>query len=113
VRSRKQSDLAAPILEGHLSSGLCHTGNISHQLGEPRTASEILESAGQNELLRNSLEKMFSHLRANEVDVDQPILTAGARLEMDPVAERFTNNSAANQLLRREDRQPFVVPEVV
>src|ERR1035441_7604420 len=29
VRSRKPSDLHAEILEGHLSSALCHTGNIS------------------------------------------------------------------------------------
>src|SRR5208282_258033 len=27
VRSRRQSDLHAPILEGHLSSALCHTAN--------------------------------------------------------------------------------------
>jgi predicted dehydrogenase len=112
VHSRKQSDLHAPILDGHLSSALCHTGNISHQLGEPRTASEILASAAQNERLHDSLERMFAHLRANEVDVDQPVVTAGAQLEMDPVTERFTNNPAANELLRREDRPPFVVPEV-
>ena len=112
VRSRKQSDLNAPILDGHLSSGLCHTGNISHRLGEPRTATEIFESAAQNERLRDSLERMFAHLRANEVDIDTPAVIAGAQLDMDPATERFTNNPAANELLRREDRQPFVVPEI-
>jgi predicted dehydrogenase len=112
VRSRKQSDLNAPILEGHLSSALCHTGNISHRLGEPRTASEILQSLAQHELLRDAVERMFAHLRANEIDVDKPVVTAGAWLEMDPASERFTNNAAANQLLRREDRRPFTVPEV-
>lgn len=30
VRSRKHTDLTADILEGHLSSALCHTGNISY-----------------------------------------------------------------------------------
>jgi hypothetical protein len=105
-------DLYAPMLEGHLSSALCHTGNISHQLGEPRTATEILQSAPKGEQLRDSLERMFAHLRANEVDIDQPIITAGAVLEMDPVTERFTNNDAANELLRRDDRPPFVVPEI-
>jgi hypothetical protein len=29
VRSRKTADLNADILQGHLSSALCHTGNIS------------------------------------------------------------------------------------
>ena len=112
VRSRKQSDLNAPILEGHLSSALCHTGNISHRLGEPRTAGEILESLPQNERLRESLERMFAHLRANDVDCDKPVITAGAWLEMDPLTERFTNNPAANEFLRRADRQPFAVPEI-
>jgi len=112
VHSRKSSDLNAPILEGHVSSALCHTGNISHQLGEPRTANEILESIGQNERLRDSVERMFAHLRANEVDIDRPVITAGASLEMDPVAERFTNNPGANELLRRADRQEFAVPEI-
>ena len=34
VRSRKQEELNADILEGHLSSALCHTGNISHLVGK-------------------------------------------------------------------------------
>ncbi|HUU27370.1 MAG TPA: Gfo/Idh/MocA family oxidoreductase [archaeon] len=33
VRSRKVSDLTADILEGHLSSSLCHLANISWRLG--------------------------------------------------------------------------------
>jgi predicted dehydrogenase len=112
VRSRKRSDLHADALEGHISSALCHTGNISHQLGEPRTAKEILASAEKHQRLHESLERMFAHLRANEVDIDKPAITAGVWLEMDPATERFTNNTAANELLRREDRKPFVVPEI-
>ena len=34
VRSRKHEDLNADILEGHLSSALCHLGNISYRLGQ-------------------------------------------------------------------------------
>jgi predicted dehydrogenase len=112
VRSRKRSDLNADVLEGHLSSALCHTGGISHQLGEPRTAKEILESVGQHERLRDSVERMLAHLRANEINVDEPIVTAGAWLEMDPKAEQFTNNRPANEMLRRADRAPFIVPEI-
>ena len=55
---------------------------------------------------------MFAHLRANDVDIDKPVVTVGASLEMDPATERFTNNQAANEMLRREDRKPFAVPEI-
>jgi predicted dehydrogenase len=112
VRSRKRADLHADVLEGHLSSSLCHTGGISHQLGEKHPANDTLRSVTQNERLQDSLERMFAHLRANDVDVDKPVITVGAALEMDPAAERFTNNAAANNLLRREDRQEFAVPEI-
>src|SRR3712207_8893133 len=33
VRSRKTEGLRADIVEGHLSSALCHLGNISYRLG--------------------------------------------------------------------------------
>ena len=33
VRSRKVEDLKAPIEEGHLSTTLCHLGNISYRVG--------------------------------------------------------------------------------
>ena len=36
VRDRKPEALNAPILEGHVSSALCHMGNISHRLGKQR-----------------------------------------------------------------------------
>src|SRR5262249_9188793 len=34
VRSRRHEELNADILEGHLSSALCHLGNVSYCLGE-------------------------------------------------------------------------------
>jgi len=112
VNSRNSADLNADALTGHLSSSLCHTGTISHQLGEPRPAKEILESVAKHERLRDSVERMLNHLKANEVNVEEPVVTAGVWLEMDPKTEQFTNNSAANEMLRRHDREPFVVPQV-
>ena len=112
VKSRNAAMLNADALTGHLSSSLCHTGTISHQIGEPRSAKEIMESAGKNEHLRDAVDRMLKHLRANEVNVDEPVVTAGVWLEMDPQTEQFTNNSAANDMLHRADRKPFVVPDM-
>ncbi len=111
-RSRKHEDLNADILQGHLSSALCHTGNVSYQLGAKATPHEIRESIKGNELVADSFDRMIEHLAANGVPVDQPILTKGASLKMDGKAEKFIGNEAASQRLSREYRKPYVVPEI-
>ena len=113
VRSRKQSDLNADILEGHLSSALCHTGNISYRLGKTESPDEIRDAAKGNKDLAEALGRMEEHLAANKVDLQKTPATLGAVLKMDPQTERFIGNGAADQMLRREYRKPFVVPEKV
>jgi predicted dehydrogenase len=112
VRSGKREDLNADVLVGHVSAALCHTANVSHRLGEKRTASEIRLAVAGNPALEEFVGNMLDHLRANEVDVDQPVVTLGPSLEIDPQTERFTNSSEANHFARREDRKPFVVPQI-
>jgi hypothetical protein len=112
VRSGRREDLNADILEGHVSSALAHTGNVSHKMGEQRTAAEIGELVDGHPVFQASVDRMLAHLRANEIDVDRPVLSAGPWLEMDPATERFTNSQQANALVRRDDRRPFVVPQV-
>ncbi|MFV1965096.1 MAG: gfo/Idh/MocA family oxidoreductase, partial [Pirellulaceae bacterium] len=112
VESRKTSDLNADILEGHLSSALCHTGAISHRIGHKEAAREIAEQIRSNSKLSDSFERMAKHLDANEVDIERSTITLGPWLEMDPKAERFTNSDAANELLTRDYRKPFVVPDM-
>ncbi len=59
----------ADIEFGHISTSLCHLGNISQRLGR--------------------------------------------KLAWDGEAEKFPNDNEANQMLRREYRKPFVIPESV
>jgi predicted dehydrogenase len=113
VRSRKQSDLHADILQGHLSSALCHTGNISHRLGKTLSPEEIREAVKGNQDLAEALGRMEQHLAANNVDLKKTPATLGAVLKMDPQTERFIGNARADQLLTREYRKPFVVPKSV
>jgi predicted dehydrogenase len=104
--------LNAPVLEGHVSSALCHVGGVSHQLGRQATAKEIADSIVSNDLLSDSFERMAAHLRANGVDIDsQPALTLGEWLDVDPATETFTGNAAAAPLRTREYRKPFAVPD--
>ncbi len=113
VRSRKPSDLHADILQGHLSSALCHTGNISYRLGKTQPPEEIREAVKGDKDLAEALGRMEQHLAANNVDLKQTPATLGAALKMDPQAERFIGNPQADQLLTREYRVPFVVPKSV
>ncbi len=109
VRSRNPQDLNAEILEGHLSSALCHTGSISHLLGQVVSAEDIRESIAGHKWFSDSIERMLEHLKANEVEGD---VVLGATLEMDAAAETCLGSDAANDLLSRDYRKPFVVEQV-
>jgi hypothetical protein len=113
MHSRNTADLAADILEGHLSSSLCHTGMISHRLGRARSRDEIRQHIHGHPLAASRFEGMQEHLARNGVDLSRPQLSLGSWLRMDPVAERFVENGAANAMLRCAPRPPYVVPERV
>jgi predicted dehydrogenase len=113
VHSRREEALRGKILEAHLSSALCHTGNLSHQLGKPQSPEEIREAVKDTRGLGEALGRMEDHLAANQVDLQKTPATLGALLTMDPATERFIDNPAANELLNREYRAPFVVPKKV
>ena len=113
VRSRKHTDLHCDIAEGHISAALCHTGNISYRLGKPLMPEAILHELKGNSDLAESLGRVEEHLGSNKIDLHKTPFMLGAALKMNPKTERFTNNHEANQLLTREYRKPFVVPEKV
>jgi len=111
IRSRKTADLTAEILEGHISSALCHTGMISHRLGQTAANGAILEQVKGDSLAVDRFEAFKDHLERNGVDLSKPQVTLGPWLKMNPEAERFIDNDAANALLSRDYRHPYVVPE--
>ncbi|MEQ1860478.1 MAG: Gfo/Idh/MocA family oxidoreductase [Chthoniobacteraceae bacterium] len=113
VKSRKHTDLNADILEGHLSSALCHTGNISYRLGAKADQGAIREKLKADKEATDSLGRMIEHLAANGVDVKTDKLTLGEFLKMDPKTEKFVKNAAADKMLTRDYRKPYVVPEKV
>ena len=114
VRSRRQEELRADIREGHVSSAMCHMGNVSHLLGKTHSKQELDEMAGRNQWTAEAWQRMHDHLTKNGVDVDtvEGGVRMGPRLTMDPETERFTDE-ASNTLLSRAYRAGFVVPEQV
>lgn len=119
VRSRKQSELKADILEGHISSALCHLANISHRLGTHLPPAEIQEKVKDRVDVSEALSRFADHLTANSLDMAQVKPVLGAALEFVPGEEKFLSSckydlgSWANQLLTSCYRPPFVVPEKV
>ena len=113
VRNRNAGELKADVLEGHLSSALCHTGNISYRLGAKHSPDELRDAVKSTPDLAEALGRMEKHLAANHVDLEKTPATLGAVLKMDPATEQFIGNHVANKLLAREYRKPFVVPKKV
>ena len=110
VRSRKHTDLTAEAEEGHISAALCHTANVSYQLGKQLPPEAIRDAVKNNSELGEALGRMEEHLAANHGDLKQTPATLGALLNIDPQTERATFNRAANRLFTRDYRKPFIVP---
>lgn len=113
VLSRKVEDLYADILEGHLSSALCHTGNISYRLGAKKNPEEIKEALKEDKGMVESFGRMAEHLAQNNVDITKDKVALGVPLKMNSDTERFIGNGAANAMLTRHYRSPYVVPQQV
>lgn len=114
VLSGKQSDLHCPILEGHLSSGMCHLTNISYRLGkkvplvqqESGAVSDVMD-------LQDAFARFGAHLESNITNWRELAYQRGPRLSFDPTTETFVGDIHANSLLKSEYRQPFAVTDQV
>jgi predicted dehydrogenase len=114
IRSRRTHELYGQIEEGHISSALCHLGNISHQLGRTTPTEATRDHIRTHTPFTEACERMEAHLAANEVDLAHTPLTLGAPLQFDSAHERFAGPLAtqANPLLTRDYRAPFTVPQL-
>jgi predicted dehydrogenase len=111
VRSRRPEDLNADILEGHLSSALCHLGNISYRLGTLQPFRKKPGAFGDDKEAAETFARMGEHLRGNGIVLDGLQYRLGRKLAVDPQAERFVGDPEADRMLTREYRKGFEVPQ--
>jgi predicted dehydrogenase len=113
VRSRKQEDQRGPLVEGYLSSSLSLLSNISYQLGKQADPDALKEGIGAAGPAVETMGRFQAHLDANGIKLDVEKAQLGAMLQIDVANQRFNNNDAANAMLTRNYRVPYVVPENV
>jgi predicted dehydrogenase len=113
MQSRDHTKLNADIEEGHLSSALCHLGNISFRMGQTVAAKDVpqyfKDIQGPDDL-KDTYERTMEHLKQNEVDVDSLMVQVGPNLQFDPERETFVSADQASLMLTRGYRRPYVVP---
>ncbi len=114
VRSRKQEDLNAGILEGHFSAALCHLANMSYRLGEQVPFDPQTKAFGDNKDAYETLARMEEHLgKRNGLKLEGLTYQLGRKLVIDAKTEQIVNDPEANKLLTRNYRKGFEVPEKV
>ena len=101
---------------GKFSAAVSHFGNISYYLGESNkvSVSELKAALKEIKSLDNNdetVERTVEHLKANKVDLDRTPLAVGPLLKFDLATNRFIGNAAANEMLTRDYRAPFVMPK--
>jgi len=107
VRSRDVKSLRGECNEGHLSSALCHLGNISYLVGEQVSFGSGPKVA--NEFEQDTWERFVSHLGENGVDTMGGTYRLGRKLDLNVKKETFKDGEA-NKHLSREYRKGFEVP---
>lgn len=111
VRTRSADMLAAPIENGHASTGWCNLANVGFRAGQAFDR-EHLVNASELPQWRAILDDMTTPL--NQFGADPGDLVSCPLLTHDPETERFTGAHAelANPFLRREYRRGYEVKPV-
>ena len=77
------------------------TADMPSRLGSVKDQQEVLDTFARTK----------QHLADAGVRVDQAKMVVGQHLRIDDEKEQFIDNARADQLLSREYRNPFVVPQ--
>jgi predicted dehydrogenase len=117
VRSRKTSDLKAPLDVGHKSNSACLLGNISYRLGKQANIEQIKKQIAGHAQGVETLERIEKHLAANDVDLSAKPLISGPWLDIDTKTGQIAAVGGrkdskilkkAADLVRGNHRKPYV-----
>jgi len=120
MRSRRKTDLRAPIETGHGSTSLCHYGNISYRTGRPAAWKDVQAAFEPVADAGSAIEGLGRHLAAQGIDPNRQRLTLGPWLDLaadrDGIAGVAGGDPAllakARSFLQEPQRPPYVIPEL-
>jgi predicted dehydrogenase len=114
VRSGRQEELNAPILEGHYSAALCHLANASYRLGEPTAFNPRTKAFEGNKDATDAYERMEEHLAKEcKIKLEDWKYMLGKKLDIDAKTEKVASDDDANKILTGAYRKGYEVPEKV
>ncbi len=112
VRNGRREDLKSEVLEGHISTAVTHTGNISYRLGVKASRRQMLKQVRDVPIFAKMCERMLEHLKSNMININARTVTLGPWLKIDRKNECFKNNEQANRLVHGFYREPYIVPDL-
>jgi predicted dehydrogenase len=123
VRAGRREDLNAEVLEGHVSTAVCHAGNISYRLGKKASGRELRAAVQDVPFFADCFGRLVEHLTAHGIDPEAGTVTLGPWLQIDRRNERFRDDEQvpaqvraaaeqANRLVRGFYREPYIVPDL-
>ena len=116
---RRTADLAAPVDLSHVSTVLCHTGNISYRTGAPAAWADVagaVEGFVEAPALAADLKR---HVETHGIDPEKQRFMLGEWLTLDgdAIASVASGNPAsfeqARSLETETQRPPYRIPEAV
>ncbi len=110
VRSGRREDLNADVLEGHVSTAICHVGNISYRLGKPAPVDQQRKQVGEIACWKEMHERLLKYL--GDIGEDPATATLGPWLEVDSEKECIEDNDEANKIVKGFYRAPYLVPDL-
>lgn len=115
IRRGDDSKLRAPMKISAVSAELSHFGTVAYRAGRHVGTDAANEMVKGNSAANELYERFVENLKINGWDEQKEPLTVGGWLDWDEAKLKFTGGvgvDAANTMVSRDYRAPFVVPKL-
>ncbi len=110
VRAGSSKDLCSKIAEAERSSAVAHLANVSYLSGGQADRAAVESAIGSDATVGKILDEQARQLSA--WSIDEPSYMLGKKIEVDPATSEVLTAGADQRQIKRDYREPFVVPEL-